>query len=240
MQTHKYPQNWRKEVGGRRETLRNLPWETALCARFPQCRKSAPVTTRGFPRLPEGPAHILPRGCPRSPQAGANPLGAGLQTCPAARSHSFPAQLSPLAGGDTAGGCCSHRLLVHQAWGLLPEEAFTREEQMKALQKRTRNTAALGRAPALAGKLRHASEGMRVPLEDNQRFRVSPTSSCLQSQGNQKVGSPPPAHRRASVRAGLRNTLMGGSRQPSEVTVGEAGLGCRGVSRALLWPRAGQ
>lgn len=63
---------------------------------------------------------------------------------------------------------------------------------MKVLQKRTRNIAALGMAPALAGKLRHALEGMRVPLEDNQRFRVSLTSSCLQSQENQKVGSPPP------------------------------------------------
>lgn len=38
------------------------------------------------------------------------------------------------------------------------------------LQKRTRNITALGTAPVLAGKLRHALEGMGVPLEDNQRF----------------------------------------------------------------------
>lgn len=55
-------------------------------------------------------------------------------------------------------------------------------ERSKALQKRTRNTADLGRAPALAGTLRHALEGMGVPLEDNQRFQVSPTSFYLQSQ----------------------------------------------------------
>lgn len=78
----------------------------------------------------------------------------------------------------------------------LPETVFTREEQRKVLQKRMRNIAALGTAPALAGKLRHASEGMGVPLEDNQRFRVSPTSFYLQSQRSQKAGSPPPPHTR--------------------------------------------
>lgn len=77
------------------------------------------------------------------------------------------------------------------------------------LQKRTRSIAALGTAPALAGKLRHALEGMRVPLEDNQRFPVSPTSSCLQSQGNQKVGSPPPPHTTASARGRAEEHLDG-------------------------------
>lgn len=63
------------------------------------------------------------------------------------------------------------------------------------LQKRTSNIAALGMAPALAGKLRHALEGMGVPLEDNQRFRVSPASFCLQNQRSHKAGSPPhPPH----------------------------------------------
>lgn len=127
---------------------------------------------------------------PGLPRQGANPLGAGLQTCTSAQSHSSGAPFlhsSPLWQEETQGP-----LLVAPATGsgctrlgaLLPEEAFTREEQIKVLQKRTRNIAALGTAPALAGKLRHALEGMRVPLEDNQRFQVSPTSSCLQSQGN--------------------------------------------------------
>lgn len=177
VQTHKYPQNWRKEVGGRRETLGTCPGKQ-LCARLPRCRKSAPVTTKGFPSLPLAPAHTPACGCPGSPQAGSKSPGSrtpNLYFCMKSLLWSaFPGTALPSGGSRhrslgwphapaTGSGC-------PRLGALLPEEAFTREEQRKVLQKRTRNIAALGRAPALAGKLRHALEGMRVPLEDNQRF----------------------------------------------------------------------
>jgi len=97
------------------------------------------------------------------------------------------------------------------------------------LQKRTRNTAALGTSPALAGKWRHALEGMGVPLEDNQRFRVSPTSFYLQSQRSQKAASPPPPHTRQLLHSRqdwghLDVKLLGAPREPQPPGKGVSGL----------------
>lgn len=118
VQTHKYPQNWRKEVGGRRETLGTCPGKQ-LYDRFPHCRKSAPVTTKGFPSLPEGPAHILTHGCPGCPQAGSKSPGSrtpNLYCCKKSLPWStFPAQLSPPAGVDT--GASADFMLQPQAPG---------------------------------------------------------------------------------------------------------------------------
>lgn len=154
---------------------------------------------RAVAALPEGPTHTPSSRSPVAPRAQSKQPRSRtptLQLCTKSLLWStFLGQLSPPVGRGTRAcwwaACAGHRLVVRQGSGLR-----YLAERSKGLQKRTRNTAALGMAPALAGKLRHALEGMGVPLEDNQRFRLSPTSFYLQSQRSQKAGSPPPPRTR--------------------------------------------
>lgn len=210
--------------------------------------RSPTKACRAAAALPEGPTHTPSSRIPAVPRAESKPPRSrtpNLSFCIKSLLWStFPGTALP-SGGKRNRSLLVSCMLRPQAvrapglGALLPEKVFTREEQRKVLQKRTRNIAALGTAPVLAGKLRHALEGMGVPLEDNQRFRVSPTSFYLQSQRSQKAGSPPHTQQplcswqdwgHLSVRWPLGNYSHWG----------RGVSGCGRVSKPPLWPRAGQ
>lgn len=161
------------EERGRREegNPRNLPWETALCqisSLQDECpghhQRLSKLARRSCPQ----PGLWMPRVSPGREQI------SWEQDSKPVLLHKV-APLEHLSCTALPSGRRRHRSLswLHApatgSWctrlGVLPpEEAFTREEQMKVLQKRTRNIAALGTAPALAGKLRHALGGDESPL----------------------------------------------------------------------------
>lgn len=123
--------------------------------------------------------------------------------------HNFPGapslgQLSPPAGREPGAGnpgCApATGCLCTRTRGLATSGGLYWRGAKESASKEDKEL--LGTAPALAGKLRHALEGMGVPLEDNQRFQVSPTSFYLQRQRRQKLVPHPLLHTRASAHAG--------------------------------------
>lgn len=149
VQTHKI--STKLEERGRWEegSARNLPWETAL--------HEHTLLQEGGPRtavLPEGPDTHPAHRC-TNPRSRTPTLQPRME--PAARC-SAPARSALWQEETWEPGCQLHALPAGCSCaspGALPPCSVC-TERSKALQKRTRNTAVLGRAPALAGTLRHA------------------------------------------------------------------------------------